>query len=114
VSLSTLQILHSHYVTTKPGVSMKAEYRDYSWSALKVLAYNISETARAFLQNVPASLSEVSPMVLHSTYQAASTLIHVNRKEPNEASHAALQVLKLALKMKDMRWKAGGMLDITT
>jgi hypothetical protein len=114
MSLSTLQILHNHYVTAKPGVSMSSEYRDHSWSLLKVLAYNISETAQTFLQNVPASLSEVSPMVLHSTYQAASTLIHVNRKEPNEASLAALQVLKLALKTKDMRWKAGGMSDVTT
>ncbi|KAF2415955.1 hypothetical protein EJ08DRAFT_622773 [Tothia fuscella] len=105
---STLQILHNHYITTKPGVSIISEYHDHSWSALKALSYNISEIAQTFLQNVPAALSEVSPMVLHSTYQAASTLIHVNRKEPDEASLAASQVLKLALKIKDMRWKAEG------
>lgn len=108
-SLSTLQILHNHYITADSGLSMSGEYRDHSWRALKVLSHNISETAQEFLQNIAASLSEVSPMVLHSTYQAASMLIHVNRKEPDEASFEALQVLKQALKMKNMKWKAGGM-----
>lgn len=51
-------------------------------------------------------------MVLHSTYQAASTLIQVNREESDEVSLAALQDLKLALKIKDIRWKAGGTSDI--
>ena len=49
-------------------------------------------------------------MILHSTYQAACMLVLVNRREPNETSYEALQVLKVVLKTKDIRWKAAGIL----
>jgi len=75
---------------------------------MKEISYSIAATSQGFMENIAAALEEVSPMVLHSTYQAATMFVRVNRDSPHESSIEALQILKLALRTKDKRWKAGG------
>lgn len=54
------------------------------------------------------ALEEVSPMALHSTYEAATLYIRINREIPNKESVQALMVLKNALRLKNRKWEAAG------
>jgi hypothetical protein len=74
----------------------------------KEVMVRIVTTSQGFLTAGVIALGEVSPMVLHSTYQAASLYIRINREIPSEQSVQALDILKNALRLKNRRWAAAG------
>lgn len=75
------------------------------------VAKNIVASSRLFLDSGPGALKEVSPIVLHSPYEAASVYITLNRESPSEESLQALETLKAALEVKNRKWRVAGMMS---
>jgi hypothetical protein len=99
-------MLHTKYLSCEPTNSRSQEYH---WAMAKEVMKRIVTTSQGFLAAGMIALEEVSPMVLHSTYKAASIYIRVNREIPSKESVQGLEILKNGLRLKNQRWKAAGM-----
>lgn len=103
---SALLILHTRYGASK--ATLRSE--EYHWAMARTIAKTIVATSQTSLDSGSLCLKEVSPIVLYSTYKAATVYIRVNRDDPSQESAQALETLKSALRMKNRRWKAAGIL----
>ena len=106
-SNSALLVLHTTSATLKSLLSChKNEAQDLAIT--RAVAKNIVARSQLFLDSGPGALKEVSPIVLHSPYKAASVYITLNRENPSEESLQALETLKAALEVKNRKWRVAG------
>jgi hypothetical protein len=109
---SALFVLHSRYILPNTTTSTSAAFQQHkdSWTAMKDISKKIATTSNSFIYMSLEALSQVSPVVLHSTYKSASMLIRLIGEGECDASIKSLEVLKSALETKNKRWQAASML----
>jgi hypothetical protein len=108
---SALLILHATSATSKSMLSYNKSAA-HDLAITRRVAQNIVASSQIFLDSVPEALKQVSPIVLHSPYKAASVYITLNRESPSVESLQALETLKAALAVKNRKWKVAGMLSL--
>jgi hypothetical protein len=102
---SGIMLLHDHYISSRLGVQSGHHHRTQSADIIKETARQTMEICKAFLDPLD-SFEEISPMVLHSSYGAATVYIRLIREEPSQALLQDLDILKRGLQKKNQQWRA--------
>lgn len=109
ICASTLLILHFPYSSPKSGLGGRGYYRKESWDALLNLSRDLAVGFRESIETHFYCLAEISPMVLHSVYQAAIFFVRLYEESPSPESSRALETTKETLELKNLKWKTAGM-----
>ena len=100
-------MLHTTSGTSKL-VPTSSRSDTYDSEMARQIAKSIVVSSQTFLNSGPGSFKEVSPLVLHSPYKAATVYIRLNRENPSEENLQSLETLRASLKVKNRIWRVAG------
>jgi hypothetical protein len=106
-SSSALLMLHTTS-GTPTSVPSSSKNDIYDLDMARQIAKTIVVSSQTFLDSGPRAFKEVSPLVLHTPYKAATVYIQVNRESPSEESLQALETLRASLRVKNRIWNVAG------
>lgn len=92
-----------------PGANMPEYLQKHALATVRLAARETTNFAASLQNHLSNPINQISPLISHCLYQAASTLAWLNRDmlgDPNVPE--ALKFLKETLHKLDRRWKVAG------